>query len=49
MTEETIERIADQEMDRFDYQLLNGIIDQATYDQEVRDLELWCREMYRRG
>ena len=48
MTLDTIERIAEQELDRFDYQLLNGIIDQSTYDQEVADLDKWVQEEYRK-
>ena len=44
MTLDTIDRIYDQEMERFEYQLHNGIISLETYDQEVRELDKWARD-----
>jgi hypothetical protein len=49
MTEDQIERIADRTMDRLDRELSRGIIDQQTYDLEVRELDRWCLDEYRQA
>ena len=47
MTTDHIERIAERSMDLLDKQLTTNLITQAEYDEEVRELERWAREMYR--
>lgn len=47
MTIDHIERIAERCMDLFDKQLTTNVISQAEYDEEVRKLEEWARDMYR--
>ncbi len=49
MTEDQIERIAERTMDRLDRELCRGIIDQQTYDLEVRELDQWCLDEYRQA
>ena len=47
MTEDQILNIYWQEMERFQYQLDNGIIDDMTYYAEVEYLEEWYRDKMR--
>ena len=44
MTLDNIDRIYEQELERFVYQLKQGIINQATFEQELRDLHEWATE-----
>ena len=47
MTIDHIERIAERCMDLFDKQLTTNVMTQSEYDEEVRELEKWARDMYR--
>lgn len=47
MTTDHIDRIAERSMDLLDKQLLTNQLTQAEYDEEVRELEKWARDMYR--
>jgi hypothetical protein len=46
VTEERIERIYERTMDKLDHELLNGLITEAQYDEEVRELDRWIRRQY---
>lgn len=43
MSEATIERIAERTMDRLDRELMEGVLTQEQYDEEVKVLEEWVR------
>lgn len=43
MSEEQIERIAEQRMDALDRRLLAGELTQVDYDLEVKRLDQWAR------
>ena len=47
MTEAQIERIYERTMDKLDHELLNGLITEAHYDEEVKALDEWADEEYR--
>lgn len=47
MTEDHIERIVERTMNQLDKLLLTNEMTQDEYDQEVRELDQWAREMYR--
>ena len=46
LTEQDIELRVEKSMDKIDTMLLNGRISEATYDQEVRTLDLWAKQQY---
>lgn len=48
MTENQIERIAEQRMDRLDREYLNTVMDSNTYDEEVRKIKDWADAEYRK-
>jgi hypothetical protein len=47
MTEDQIERKVQRMMDRLDFLLLTGQLDQDRYDDAVCDLDKWAEEQYR--
>lgn len=46
--EEAIERIVERSMNLLDKQLRTNVLTQDEYDQEVRDLDAWAKDMYNR-
>ena len=49
MTEAAIERAAESGMDRLDRRLRMGTLTQAQYEIEVKELDRWANEQYRRA
>jgi hypothetical protein len=49
MTEAEIERVAERRMNMLDRNLLVGNINQAQYDQLVKDLDEWTKLEYEKG
>lgn len=47
MTEEQIERRAEQMMDRLDRDYLNSPMSQEEYEAGIRKIEIWVRGEYR--
>lgn len=47
MTEDQIELIIERKTNKLDRMLMNGLIDQETYDYEVYKLDLWGEQQYR--
>lgn len=47
VTEDHLERIVQRTMNQLDKLLLTNEMTQDEYDQEVRELDQWAREMYR--
>lgn len=47
MTEDQIERIAERQMDKLDRLFTKGMITEAEYDAEVKELDKWCADEYR--
>ncbi len=46
VNEEYIERIYEREMNKIDRLLMDGVISQSEYDDEVLSLCEWAEEMY---
>ena len=47
MTEDEIEKIYERTMDKLDHELMNALIAEDEYDQQVAELDKWVDEMYR--
>jgi len=47
MTENEIEKIYERTMDKLDHELMNALIAEDEYDQQVAELDTWVDEMYR--
>jgi len=47
MTENEIEKIYERTMDKLDHELMNALIAEDEYDQQVAELDKWVDEMYR--
>jgi hypothetical protein len=46
MTEEKIEKIYERTMDKLDHEFTNDLITEDDYNGEVKQLDLWIRELY---
>lgn len=49
MTEDQIERIAENRMDALDRDYLKGRLDSETYDKKVAELDEWVKSEIRRN
>lgn len=47
LTENQIEQVVEQEMNRLDKKLMNGSITQIEYEQAVHDLDEWAEQQYK--
>ena len=47
MTEDQIERICERTMDKLDHELLNGLITETLYNEEVKALDEWANLKHR--
>ena len=46
MLDQIVRTIADRSLGLFDKQMATNVITQAEYDEEVRELEKWVRDMH---